>query len=361
MKKYFKYFNYSLLVIPVIITIIGILTLYSIHTADGSLFFEKQILWLIVSIIIFFVVSSINYEKFLQYSPHLYIITLVTLVYLIVFGEKIAGVRSWINLHVISLQPSEFTKLFVILLIAKIYKQYYKGPLNLKNFIKISTIVGLPAFFIVFQPDLGTAFTYIFILLAAFLIFGLRKGIIVLILIFTVGISLLSWNYVLKDYHKQRIKVFLNPQSDPLGYGYHTIQSKITIGSGGTWGKGYLNGTQKKLKFLPEQHSDFILSVYAEEFGFAGILVLIFLYSFLFYKIYKISQLCENTGTILITGVILGHLFFQFLTNIFVSLGKLPVAGITLPLFSYGGSSLITVYSMLGLVEGIFISKFKRL
>jgi rod shape determining protein RodA len=150
----------------------------------------------------------------------------------------------------------------------------------------------------------------------------------------------------------------LHPERDPLGYGYHTLQSKITIGSGGFKGKGYLRGTQKKLGFLPAQHTDFILSVFAEEFGFVGVSFVLGLFLYLFYLIYKIGVSSETIENILLSGLVLGTLFFHFLINVLVCIGKFPVAGITFPLFSYGGSSIITIFSMLGLVENAYLTRF---
>ncbi len=360
MKKYFKYFNYSLLFTPLSITIIGIFVLYSIFEATGQAFFKRQIIWLIVSLIAFFIFSILNYKFYLNLAPSLYLFLIVILTFLIFFGKRIAGTKSWIGIGGLGVQPSEFGKIVVILLIARIFRDYYKGPLNFIDFFKASFIVGVPALLVFLGNDMGTAMTYSFIIIILIFILGVRRNLLILIIVGAVLFSIGSWNFVLKDYQKKRIKVFLNPQSDPLGVGYHTIQSKITIGSGGISGKGFLKGTQKKLGFLPAQHTDFILSVYAEEFGFVGIIVLILLYSFLFYSIFRVAYVAEDISSMLLVGLILGQIFFQFLINILVSLGKLPVAGVTLPLFSYGGSSLITVYSLLGIVEGVHISKYSR-
>ena len=360
MRNVYKYFNFSLFFIPVIITTIGIFVLYSIYKDTGQPFFKKQIIWLILSVILFLVFSLINYKFFMNISFILYLFLLFILALLIFFGKNIAGTRSWIGIGGMGIQPSEFGKIITILLIAKIFNNYYKEGLNIFDFSKAAIIISLPAFLIVLGNDMGTALTYFFILLTLIFILNVKKSLLVILIIGTILFSLGSWNFVLKDYQKKRIKIFLHPQSDPLGVGYHTIQSKITIGSGGITGKGYLKGTQKKLGFLPAQHTDFILSVYSEEFGFLGIIILLSLYTYLFYILFRTAYISEDIGTLLLVGLILGQIFFQFLINILVSLGKLPVAGITLPLFSYGGSSLLTVYSLLGIAESVYISKFSR-
>ena len=360
MKKYFKYFNFSLLLTPVTITIIGIFVLYSIYKATNQPYFERQIIWLVLSLILFFFFSLISYKLFINISPSLYVLLLLVLTGLIFFGKKIAGTKSWIGIGGIGIQPSEFGKIVTILIIAKLFQKYYKDGLNFIDFSKASFIVGLPALLIAVANDMGTALTYTFIIITLIFILKVKRNLLIFIILGTILFSFASWNFVLKDYQKKRIMVFLHPQSDPLGVGYHTIQSKITIGSGGVTGKGFLKGTQKKLGFLPAQHTDFILSVYAEEFGFVGIIFLLLLYTYLFYTLFRIAYISEDIGTLLLVSLILGQIFFQFLINILVSLGKLPVAGITLPLFSYGGSSLLTVYSLLGIAENVYISKFSR-
>ncbi len=360
MKKYLKYFNFSLLLTPLAITTIGIFVLYSIYKSTGQPFFERQIIWLVLSLLLFFFFSLINYKFFINISPSLYLILLLVLTGLIFFGKNIAGTKSWIGIGGVGIQPSEFGKIITILLIAKIFRKYYKDGLNFIDFSKASIIVGLPILLIVAGNDMGTALTYTFILLTLIFIIRVKKLLLIIIVISTILFSIASWNFVLKDYQKKRIKVFLHPQSDPLGVGYHTIQSKITIGSGGTTGKGFLKGTQKKLGFLPAQHTDFILSVFAEEFGFIGVMILLLLYAYLFYSLFRTAYISEDICTLLLVSLILGQIFFQFLINILVSLGKLPVAGITLPLFSYGGSSLLTVYSLLGLAENAYILKYAR-
>ncbi len=358
MKNILKYFNYQLFFTPIIISVIGIITLYSIHKTNGSIYYEKQIFFLIIAILSFFLFSVINMEKLLMFSPFFYFFIVVSLIYLLVFGEKISGAKSWFHIGGFGIQPSEIGKIFVILIIAKMFRNHFEGPLNLIHIIKISIILGIPVLLIFFQPDFGIILTYGFIFLTFIIIFGIKKNIAILFIIISLFLSVFSWNYILKDYHKKRIINFLHPEKDPLGFGYHILQSKITIGSGGFKGKGYLKGTQKKLGFLPAQHTDFILSVFAEEFGFIGVFFLLGLYLYLFYLIYKIVLSSETMGDLLLSGLVFGTFFFHFLINVLVCVGKFPVAGITFPLFSYGGSSLITMFALLGIVENVYLSKF---
>jgi rod shape determining protein RodA len=358
MKNLIKYFNYQLFIIPLFISLIGILTLYSIHKTNGSLYYEKQLFFLLFAIVGFLVFSVINLEKLFNFSTFFYSMIIISLVYLILFGEKISGAKSWLKIGGLGIQPSEIGKIFVILMIVKIFRKHFEETLNFMDFIKVSIIVGIPVFFIFLQPDFGTVLTYGFIVLTFIFIFGLKRNLAIIFILLSMVLSVVSWNYVLKDYHKKRIINFLHPERDPLGYGYHTLQSKITIGSGGFKGKGYLRGTQKKLGFLPAQHTDFILSVFAEEFGFAGVSFVLGLFLYLFYLIYKIGVSSETIENILLSGLVLGTLFFHFLINVLVCIGKFPVAGITFPLFSYGGSSIITIFSMLGLVENVYLTRF---
>ncbi len=358
MKNLVKYFNYQLFFIPFLISLIGILTLYSIHKTNGSFFYEKQLFFLFFATICFLFFSVINLEKLLNLSTPFYSIIIISLIYLIFFGEKVSGAKSWLKIGGFGIQPSEIGKIFVILMIVKIFRKHFEGPIDFMDFIKISVIVGIPVFLIFLQPDFGTVLTYGFIILTFLIIFGLKKNLAILFIFLAIILSVVSWNYVLKDYHKKRIINFLHPEQDPLGYGYHTLQSKITIGSGGFKGKGYLKGTQKKLGFLPAQHTDFILSVFAEEFGFVGVTFVLWLFLYLFYIIYKIGVTSETIENIMLSGLVLGTLFFHFLINVLVCIGKFPVAGITFPLFSYGGSSIITIFSLLGLVENVYLSRF---
>ena len=357
-SSYWKYFNYSLLSGTLMISLISLLVLYSIHTANHSSYYKKQALFLLLGLVLFVLVSRIDPHRLISFAPYLYGLFLLSLLFLLVFSPRIAGAKAWVGIGGMGIQPSEFGKIIVILLIARVFRDHDSQTLSFKDILRLGTITGAPVLLIMAQPDMGTAVTYSFILLTLFILLGLKKEMVLLLVLSIVGVSYLGWNFVFKDYQKERVKVFMHPESDPLKYGYHTIQSKITIGSGGLKGKGYLQGTQKGMGFLPAQHTDFILSVYAEEFGFLGILFLFGSYFFLFSQIYGIASGTEDVECFLLGSLLLGQIFFPFLINVLVSIGKLPVAGITLPFMSYGGSSLLTLFIMIGIIEGIHMKKY---
>ncbi len=358
-KEYFKYFSLSIIALALLISTISIITINSIDYSTGGNFSKKQIIWVTIGILSFFFFSFFNYKKLLEHIKSLYLLFVFSLIYVLLFGQRISGAKSWIGIGSIGVQPSEFGKLVLTILAAKFFSKRIKEKLSVKELIFYYFLLLIPVVLILLQPDMGTVLTYLPFFVLPILLYKIDKRLILAGIVIAFISGIVSWKYVLKDYQKKRIKVIFHPESDPLSYGYHTIQSKIAIGSGGLVGKGYKKGTQKNLGFLPAKHTDFIISVIGEEFGFLGILTLFTLYFLLFFRIYKLSLSTDWTGT-LISFAILIQLAFQFLINAAVNIGVFPVAGVTAPLLSYGGSSIITVFSMLGIVENIEIEKYKR-
>jgi rod shape determining protein RodA len=208
------------------------------------------------------------------------------------------------------------------------------------------------------QPDLGTALTYIPILLAVFVITGLKKKTVIVLVILALLLGIVGWNVILKDYQKDRITTLLSPDKDPLGSGYHTIQSKIAIGSGGFLGKGYKKGTQSQLRFLPARHTDFIFSVIGEEFGFIGVTATFLLYFLFLARLFQSATKSRDRAGVFIIYMVAGMIAFQFFVNVFMTIGLFPIAGIPLPLISYGGSSLITNFLAVSLVLNVRMRRF---
>ncbi len=366
-------FDWKLVTIILLIPIMGIVILYSagfnpvdtIRLVEGSLFnieiksipAFKQFIYILVGFFVMIIVSSIPTDFFKKYAYVFYIITLVTLVAVMVYGGISKGSRRWIDFGTLKLQPSEFAKLFTMLAMAKYLSVHTtREALNLKHLIFPLLLVFLPFLLIVIQPDLGTSLAVMFPAIAMILFVGVKFK----ILLFT-GITFLSslfplWKF-LEPYQKRRVIALFNPDFDPLGAGYHIIQSKIAVGSGGLFGKGFLKGTQTQLQFLPEHTTDFIFSVLAEEWGFIGCLFLIFLYFILLYRIFSIAVKSGNLFSSLVCVGVASYLFFHILVNIGMVLGVLPVVGIPLLLFSYGGSSVISTMFSLGIVLGISIRK----
>jgi len=358
LRRIINYFDWTLLGLTLAISIIGILAIHSSTHYINNEFYVKQVIWIIISLISVFLIVSIDYNYLINYSPYFYFFMIMVLAIMLLLGNKIGGSKSWLNLGLFSIQPSELTKIAIILFLIYILSRSRWDYISWKDKLAGSLVVFFPLLLVALQPDLGTAMTYLPIYLGALFITGIDRKILAISLIILILLGTFGWFFLLKDYQKQRIVVFLFPGKDPLKSGYHVIQSKIAIGSGGFLGKGYKKGTQSQLRFLPARHTDFILSVIGEEFGYVGIFVLLSLYFMLFYKIFNsIKEAKDRTGIYLIyfIGVLL---FFQFFVNGMMVIGFFPVAGIPMPLLSYGGSSLLTTYICIGLIINVKMRKF---
>jgi rod shape determining protein RodA len=270
-----------------------------------------------------------------------------------VFGSFGGGARRWINVGPFSLQPSELAKVTLLLVLARYYHRYAPpGGYSLRDLVLPAILVAIPAGLVLAEPNLGTTVILGLIFLTLTFASGIRLSSLAVAAAAGGGALPLLWQHM-KPYQKQRILSFLNPDQDPLGAGYHMIQSKITIGSGMLWGKGFLQGTQNRLDFLPEKHTDFVFAVVAEEWGFVGAAVLLALYGALMVKLLSIAwQARDRFGFCLAIGAV-SVVFWQLLINLGMNLGVLPVVGVPLPLLSYGGSSLLTVMMCLGLALNV--------
>lgn len=344
-----KNLDFILLFTVIILTAIGILLIYSSSQGKGGLW-QKQLIWAIFSIALLLSSLFINIKSLIFYSPIFFILSLLPLFYLLFFGKKIAGVKSWINFGYFSVQPSEFVKITTALLLAKIISDFRNPSLKIKDILIISFVIFFPLSLILLQPDYGIAFTFLALLASSIFISGIRTTILVFIIIFLLIGGFFTWEYVLKSYHKARILAIFFPEFDPEGSSYQLIQSKIALGSGGLSGTGFLKGTQTKAGFLPTPSTDFILSSAGEEFGFLGILIILFLYTILFLRIFKIMKNIKHRDLLIFVFLIFSIIFFQFFLNVFMVLGFFPVIGIPIPFLSYGGSSLLSLYLSVGLV-----------
>ncbi len=335
------------------ILFIGLLILYSASTRyySQNIVF-RQACWILIGVILLFIILRIDYQRFISVSYLLYGINIFLLILVLFFGEARGGARRWISLGAFNLQPSELAKITLVLALS-LYIGRRKRDVTKIGFLFGAFFLVLPAFFLILiEPDLGGALLLIPITLTMLFMAGAKiKHLVAIVLL---GLSSLPffWQF-LKDYQKERLFVFINPNIDPLGSGYTVIQSKIAIGSGGLLGKGWLSGTQNQLNFLPERHTDFIFSVVGEEWGFLGALILIFLYLLIVYRGIKIIETTpDEYGRLIATGFI--TLFsLQVIINIGMTIGFLPIVGLTLPLISYGGSSLIVTLIYIGFLLNI--------
>lgn len=361
-RRFIKYFDWGLLVLTLFIAFLGLVTLYSAvipaRTVLQKMLYFKQLIWYAAGLMAMVLSVLINYKSFDRWAPVIYILCVCLLLSVLIFGKYVGGARRWLVLGPVSVQPSELAKIAVIIALARYYSRHANtGGLTLRELVFPLILTILPFILIVKQPDLGTAM--LIILIAGFMtIFVKIEKRSLLCIVFSCMITgPLVW-FFLKSYQKTRILTFLNPDRDPLGAGYHIIQSKIAIGSGMIFGKGFLEGTQNALSFLPEQHTDFIFSVLAEQWGLVGSAVLLCLFLILIIWGLNIAYRCrEPFGTILAVGIT-AMMFWHVFINIGMTMGLMPIVGVTLPFISYGGSSVITTMICVGLLMNISMRRF---
>jgi len=359
-RRLLTHFDWMLLLLIVLIAGIGILNLYSATASwsAGTPVYMKQISWLGIGLLIAFAVCTFDYRH-LEYLGFLfYGINILLLILVLFIGKTSMGATRWIDLGLFHLQPSEIMKIVIIITLARYFSErgHFRGH-TLSELIPPFLLLGFSAFLIMKQPDLGTAMLVLFIGGTIALFAGIRKGTLAVLSVMGTGSAIGGW-FLLHDYQKERIRTFLNPERDPLGSGYHIIQSKIAVGSGGFFGKGFMQGTQSQLAFLPERHTDFAFSVFAEEWGFAGSLVLVLLYLLvILWGIYIARRASDRFGMYLAFGVV-AMLFWHMVVNLGMVIGLLPVVGVPLPLFSYGGTSMITTMIGVGILLNISMRRF---
>lgn len=352
--KKMKKFDYVLLLSAFLLLAIGITAVYSATYTRTTSFYQKQILWAIIGTGMFFTFSNIDYRIYSRYSKLIYIFNVVFLISVFIFGSKVLGAQRWIKLGPISIQPSELAKLFVVLTFSDLLIRNYKDTFRGFKDLVLSGIHIVPIFLLVAaQPDLGTGVVILFVYMVLIFLNGIDYK--TYFTLCGVGAALMpvAYFFALKPYQRQRVFTFLHPEDDLLGSGWNIIQSKIAVGSGQLFGKGFLNGTQDKLRFLPESQTDFIFAVISEEFGFVGSVTIIGLYFLLIFTILKIAQKTEDRYGQLVCYGIAAIIFFHTLVNIGMVIGVMPVKGLPLLLLSYGGSSLMFVSTMLGIVQSV--------
>lgn len=321
---------------------------------------QRQGLFALANVVLIFFLLQFDYRSLGRYAHVLYGLNLVMLTAVMLVGQSALGAQRWIQIGPISLQPSEFAKLFMIISLAHVLDQRV-GRLNrFRDLIPIFIYVGVPFALIFKQPDLGTALVFLAIMFGMLFIAGMRPIHFAALAGMGAVVMPVLWHF-LKDYQKKRLTVFLDPNVDPLGSGYHIIQSKIAIGSGMLWGKGLFGGTQSQLNFLPENHTDFIFAVIGEEFGFVGAVVILALYFIIIYRGIKIAASARDMfGTLLAAGIT-SMLAFHVLVNVGMTAGIMPVTGIPLPMMSYGVSSLTTNMMSMGILLNIYMRRQKIL
>jgi len=337
---------------------IGLLCVYSSTAGIGSGIFIRQVLWIFIGTVFLAIAFIVDYRTLMYSAWPLYGFVMAALAVVFVIGREISGARRWIILGPLRMQPSELAKIFVIIWMAY-WGENKKHILShgIRELIFPAGIIFLPVALILLEPDLGTAAIVAFIAMSMFLIIGIKRStLLTLSTLFLAGLPFL-W-FSLKDYQRQRILTFLDPSRDPLGRGYHAIQSKIAVGSGGLLGKGFLHGTQTQLKFLPEHHTDFIFSVVAEEWGFLGSGILIFLYLLLITRIITVGLKAKDRFGALLCFGIAAYFTLHVFINISMAIGIFPVVGVPLPFISYGGSFMMINLICIGIVLNVAWRRF---
>ena len=344
-----------ILYIALCIVLISLLTVYSATIHKGTSFFYKEIVWIGLGVLTYFIFSFIDYKVYGKYYKIIYLINVILLLLVFVIGDKRLGAQRWIDLGFITIQPSEFSKLFIVLTFSEVLATKYNNKFSgFKNIIATSMHV-LPIFLLIAaQPDLGTSLVIIFLYLILIFINGIDWKTIIILAFIGISMTPIGYFFLLKDYQRERVLTFLNPEADLLGSGWNVTQSMIAVGSGGVFGKGFLQGTQSKLRFLPESHTDFIAAVFLEERGLIGGCVLLILYILLLWGIMRVGDKSEGYGKLICYGIS-AIFFFHIVINIGMVTGIMPVTGLPLLLMSYGGTSFLFAFAMLGIVQSINI------
>jgi len=359
-RRLFINFDWTLFLLLFLILFAGLVNLYSAgfaFTQDTSLCF-KQCRWIVFGLFCMVLTFSVDYRIIIRHGYFIYGIAIFLLLVVLFYGYMTHGSRRWILFAGFSFQPSELMKLVIILILAKYFDENkLNRSLQLKDLLYPTLLTIIPFFLILQQPDLGTALIVLIIFVSMVLFIGINWKSLSIACMTGMAMLPLSW-FILKDYQKERILTLFAPEKDPLGSGYHIIQSMIAIGSGGWWGKGFLKGTQTHLRFLPEQQTDFVFSVFAEEWGFIGILILMILFFSLIAWGLKICLHSKDyLGTLIAFGITM-LIAWSVLVNVGMVIGLLPVVGIPLPFMSYGGSSMVVLLIAMGFMLNISMRRF---
>ena len=366
LRRFFFSLDWILLASAGVLVFFGLVTMktFGIPGEIGSdYFFLRQLIWLAVGVIAFFITAQIDWRFFKTNSVFLligYVIGLGLLLFLLFSNAAVRGSTRWIQFGFFSVDPAEPMKLLLVVLLAKYFSRRYVAIARIGVLMVSGFYVALPAALIFLQPDFGTAAVLGLLWIGMALVGGIRIRHLLALLLLGAISALLAWSILLLPYQKARIISFIDPYQDARGAGYHAFQSMIAVGSGEIWGRGIGLGTQSRLAFLPEHETDFIFAAFAEEWGFAGVALLIFFYGVVLWRIVRAGIYAESNFEKLSTAGIALILFFQSTIHIGMNIGMFPITGLGLPLVSYGGSSLATTFIALGMVESFSIHRHRR-
>lgn len=356
-RRHTLHVDWSLMAAVVALALTGLVMIYS-ATGGPSREYWTQIYALVIGLAAMAVCMTVDYRTLLDRAHVHYLGIIVALVAVLVAGSVRGGSRRWLDFGAFNLQPSEFAKLGLSLVLARLLGERQRQALSRQDILLSLVLTAIPVLLIARQPDLGTAVTLLPVVFFIAFAAGLPMRALATVAILGVLVTPLAWTFALKDYQKSRIETFFDPSQDARGAGYQQIQARITVGSGGVWGKGFMKGTQGQLRFLPVAHNDFIFSVVGEEWGFVGVVTALALYLFVIVRGLEAARLAKDqAGALLVLGVLAGFIF-QVLYNVTMSAGLAPVKGLTLPLLSYGGSSMIATLAGFGLIQNVRMRRF---
>ena len=369
----FKRTDWLLSTVIILLAVFGLAAIYSIALSQNLgltdlsasagemtgefLNFKKQLAWLIIGLALMFFFANFDYHYLQKVSWLGYLLSLILLVLVLTpLGSTLRGTRGWFSFGPLTFQPVELTKVFLIIVLADIYCRWSWIINQFKHLLLIGLVVFIPFVLTLIQPDFGSAMVLFFTWLISFFLVTKNKWHLVFILSSIILLFLTSWFFVFADYQKDRIRTFVNPALDPLGSGYNVQQSIIAVGAGRLAGRGLGFGSQSQLKFIPESQTDFIFSVIAEELGFIGVIMVLGFFVFLFYRLYKIALTAPDDFGLFLVILVAILIFIQVFINIGMNIGLLPVTGISLPFVSYGGSFIIVMLILVGLVMNVYKS-----
>jgi rod shape determining protein RodA len=357
-RRLFMNIDWVLVGACLILSAIGVATILSATYTGRGGFEIKQVYWILLGILALIVSVTLDYRRLTDRALFLYVFIAIALVYVLVLGPRIQGTRRWILLGPVQFQPSEFAKLVAALLLAKVFAESKRETLGLREIVGPGLTIAVLVLLIAAEPDLGTAFCLLPPFLAVAFLGGLRPKAIAAIAGVLILFGGLGWHFALRDYQKNRIYTFLDPSLDPKGAGYQKIQSQIAVGSGGLSGKGYKNGSQSQLGYLPARHTDFIFSVLAEEMGFLGVATVLGLYLLVLWRSLETARVARDRVGAFLAAAITAGLAFQVVYNVAMVAGLVPVKGLPLPFMSYGGSSVIYSFLAVGLILNVRMRRF---
>ena len=339
---------------------LGVLQIYSAtHETKFMNVWWRQIVYIVAGLVLMWLVCSVDYHTLVGQVPVLYIVTVILLLVAATVGTKLFGSRRWIPLFFgFSFQVSEFAKIVVVLLVTRYLTGLRRARLDARDIFKLSGMVAVLCLLVAVQPDLGTALTYLPILAVGMFVAGLRSRHVAILALICVVAPVVSYEFLLKDYQKKRWLAFLDPEDYKKGKGYQVIQSQIAIGSGQAWGRGVTHGTQTRLRFLPASHADFIFATYSEEQGYVGVIFALGLYMLLLLQIVQNAQSAPDRAGMYICMGVAALFLFHLLVNVGMVAGMVPVTGIPLPFMTPGGSSTLTTFMLLGLVNNVRLRRF---